>query len=55
MKVCEASKKIGITMGNVYILLESGRLPAKRIDGRWDIDEKDLTDYRATHGHKANK
>jgi len=38
----EAAKALGVGLTRVYTLLLSGRLPGKRVDGRWQIDAADV-------------
>jgi excisionase family DNA binding protein len=33
----EAAQRLGVCLDSVYSLLWSGKLPATRIDGRWQI------------------
>jgi len=44
MSAPEAAKALQVGMNRVYALLLSGRLPGKRVDGRWQIEAKDVRD-----------
>jgi len=42
MSVPEAARKLGYTLKYVYDLVYSGRLPAKKVAGRWRIEATEI-------------
>ena len=48
MTAPEAARVLQIGMNRLYVLLLSGRLPGKRVDGRWQIEAKDVRARIAT-------
>ena len=57
ISAAELSKKAGVGLDYIYRLLWSGKLPAVRVDGRWQINEADaeqfLRDREARRGDNA--
>ena len=41
----ELSKRSGADLNNIYIKIYSGKLPARKINGRWKIAEDDADDF----------
>jgi excisionase family DNA binding protein len=37
ISVAEAARKLGLGLGYVYSLVQGGRLPAQKVDGKWCI------------------
>jgi len=42
----EAARRLGITDRRVRVLAEAGRIPAQRVAGRWQFDERDIEEAR---------
>lgn len=38
----EAAQKLGIGLDSVYSLLWSGKLPARKVDGRWLVSPSEV-------------
>lgn len=38
----EAAQRLGIGLDSVYSLLWSGKLPARKVDGRWIVNPSDV-------------
>ena len=45
--VSQAADLIGITRRACRLACEQGRLPAKKTNGRWEIDRQDAVNFRA--------
>jgi excisionase family DNA binding protein len=43
----ELTKHVGITQNTAYRLIEAGRLPARRIGGRWYVTDADAKAFVA--------
>lgn len=46
LSVPELAKRLQVNESRVRLLVQSGRIPAQRIAGRWVIDEADAAEYR---------
>jgi excisionase family DNA binding protein len=56
----EAARRAGYTVGHISILARSGRLLARRVRGRWLIDERALEAFATNelarkHGRKRGR
>jgi excisionase family DNA binding protein len=40
ISVAEASRKLKVGLPYIYVLIWSGKLPARKIDGRWLVSEQ---------------
>ncbi len=48
MNTSRAADELGITTRGVRLALEQGRIPATRVDGRWQLHPADVAAYRRT-------
>lgn len=47
LSVPELAKRLHVNESRARLLVQSGRIPAQRVGGRWIIDEADAAHYRA--------
>lgn len=42
----EATRRLGIRLDYLLLLLRSGKIPARKLDGRWLVDTKAVEERR---------
>lgn len=51
----EAAELLGVSRTAVFSAIERGRLPASKVDGRWEIRRADLDAYQQSTAHRRGK
>lgn len=51
ISVAEAARKLGLGLGYVYSLVWTGRLEARKIEGRWLVSEEAIQARLAEKGN----
>lgn len=42
----QVAKRLGVGLPYIYTLLAAGKLPGERVDGRWQITESAVLDWK---------
>jgi len=49
ISIPEAARRTGCFTTYLYELVRNGKLPAKKVDGRWEVDEAAFKSWHKTH------
>jgi len=52
ISVSETARRLDVGIGHIYVLIWSGKLAARKIDGRWMVSEESV--HARLEGEKRN-